>query len=88
MMSDTEPVLAPDPMSKRFMAGINYGPKKSRWSIDRQFFRLNPAYPDSIEFLDQRKVPTKSTLLDHGLTSLKIFLSYQDLLRRMWRLID
>ncbi|OBT98838.1 hypothetical protein VE01_03277 [Pseudogymnoascus verrucosus] len=53
MLSDTEPVLVPGPMIKWFRAGISYGPKKSRWSIDRQFLSLNPKYPDSIDFLEQ-----------------------------------
>ncbi|ELR09752.1 hypothetical protein GMDG_04238 [Pseudogymnoascus destructans 20631-21] len=60
--ADTEPAQVLDPMNKWFMAGMFYGPKNYRWSIERQFLYLNPDYPDSIEFLDQCKVPTTSTV--------------------------
>lgn len=78
-MSDTSPKVS-DPMNKWFNAdGDFYTPNgSSRWSIKKNWIFLNPEFPDSIEYLDQRKIPTEWTLLDHVLTSSKNFRSYQD----------
>lgn len=79
-MSDIEPFLVSDPMNKWFVEDGDYytpdGP--SRWSIKRNLIFLNPDFPNSIEHLDRRKIPTEWTLLDHVLTFLKNFGSYQD----------
>jgi hypothetical protein len=78
MMSDLKPSPVSDLMNKWFSAAFFKGPEaKKRWYLDGSFVRLNPEFPDSVDFIDRCKIPTKSASLDHGVTSLKLFRSYQ-----------
>lgn len=77
LLSDMKPAFVSDPTRKWFRAGIFYGLKEARWSINGQVLYLNPKFPDSIDFINQCKVPTRSTSLDNGLKFLKVFRSYQ-----------
>lgn len=77
--SDLKPSPVSDPMNKWFNAAFFNGPKEKakRWYIDRHILKLNPEFPDSVDFIDRCKIPTKSTSLDYGLKFLKLFRSYQ-----------
>lgn len=78
-MSDTEPSLVSDHVKRWFSAlefrGLD---AKARFFIHDNCLYLNPESPDCIEYMDERKVATRSTPSDHGSPSLKVFRSYQD----------
>ncbi|CZR66337.1 uncharacterized protein PAC_16238 [Phialocephala subalpina] len=50
-MSDLKPSPVPDLMNKWFDAAFFKGPDAKRWNISRSFFKLNPEFPDSIDFI-------------------------------------
>lgn len=77
MMSDLKPSLVSDLMNKWFDAAFFKGSEAKRWYISRSFLKLNPEFPDSVDFIGRCKILTKSASLDHGLMSLKLFHSYQ-----------
>jgi hypothetical protein len=83
MMSDLKPSPDSDLMNKWFDAAFFKGREAERLCIvrglerGRSFLRLNPEFPDSIDFIGRCKIPTKSASLDYGLTSSKLFRSYQ-----------
>lgn len=77
MMSDLKPSPFSDLMNKWFDAEFFDGPEAKRWYIFGSFLKLNPEFPDSVDFIGRCKISTKSASLDHGLPSLKLFRSYQ-----------
>ncbi|KAH7418730.1 hypothetical protein BKA64DRAFT_655083 [Cadophora sp. MPI-SDFR-AT-0126] len=53
MMSDPKPSPVSDPMNEWFDEAFFHGPeeKAKRWYISGDLFRLNPEFPDSVDFI-------------------------------------
>jgi hypothetical protein len=77
MMSYLKPSPVSDLMNEWFDAAFFEGLEAKRWHISMGILKLNPKFPDSVDFIGRRKIPAKSASLDHGLTSLRLFRSYQ-----------
>ncbi|TVY41667.1 hypothetical protein LSUB1_G001978 [Lachnellula subtilissima] len=62
-MSDPKPSPVADPMNKWFDAKYFSGPEDKRWYINRDTFRLNTKFPDSIDFIN-RSFPLLPALVE------------------------